>query len=132
MSCTALGFDDEYGWRVARSSDASVIITATPSGSDFTGFAGFSGTFAVRAALDSASAELTVGTTATANGSVMVFSENTIALTLKAADLQELPQNSGDEAEPWDGWFEWLVTGTDGLTSRLYQLPFIVERGAAE
>lgn len=127
MSCNELGLDD-YGIRLSKSADLEITLTF-PSSVDFTGY---DGTFVIKAALDDVAAELTVGTTATANGSVMVFSENTILLRLKAADLQTLPNNATDAADPWVGWFEWLVTDTDSLTSRLFQLPLIAERGAAE
>jgi hypothetical protein len=128
MSCSELGFDGEYGLRVSKSADSETILTFP----DSVDFAGYDGSFVIKAELDDASAELTVGTTATANGSVMVFSENTILVRLKALDLQSLPLNASDPADPWVGWFEWIVTDPDGLTSRLFQLPLIAERGAAE
>lgn len=128
MSCTELGFDEDYGIRAGRASDLPILLEL-PTTYDL---AGWSSTFKVRAELDDAAASLTVNSTAaTANGSVIVLSENTLLLTIKAADIDALP-TATDPAEPWVGWFEWLLTDTDGLVSRLFQLPFTVERGAAE
>lgn len=128
MSCTELGFDEDYGIRLTRSADFQLLIEFP----DTYDLAGWSSTFKVRAELDDAAASLTVNSTAaTANGSVIVLSENAILLTIKAADIDALP-TATDPAEPWVGWFEWLMTDTDNLVARLFQLPFIVERGAAE
>lgn len=128
MSCSELGFDEEYGLRVSKSADSETTLTF-PATVDFTGY---TGSFVIKSELDDATAELEVGTTATANGSVMVFSENTILLRLKKLDLQTLPNDETDPADPWTGWFEWLVTDASEMTSRLFQKPFIAERGAAE
>lgn len=128
MSCSELGLTD-CGLRVSKSSDMPILATFQPATLDL---AGFDSEFAVKASLSDASPELTVGTSATANGSVIVISENTILLTLKRADLQTLPNNAEDAAEPWVGWFEWTTTDTAGLVTRFLQQPIIVERGAAE
>lgn len=126
MSCTELGLSD-YGLRLSKSSDLEITLEFA-STVDFTGY---DGDFAIKAELDDASRELTVNTTITANGSIMLFSENTILLRVKEDDAKTLP-NATDASEPWVGWFEWTVTDPSGLKSRLFQLPLIAERGAAE
>lgn len=128
MSCSELGFDEEYGIRLSKSADLEITLEF-PSTVDFTGY---TGEFAIKGELDDVAKELSVTTTATAAGSVMVFSENTILLRLKETDNKTLPNDATDAADPWVGWFEWTVTDTDSLTSRLFQLPLIAERGAAE
>lgn len=131
MSCCGeLGFDPDYGIRVSKSADLQILLNF-PSSVDLSGY---DSAFAVKAELDDASALLSFSTVAAAGGSVIVIddTDKVISLTLKKADLQTLPDNPDDASDPWTGWFEWTATDSAGLVSRLYQLPLIAERGAAE
>lgn len=123
--CDELGFSDDYGLRVAKSSDLEVTF-AFPSSYDFDGY---SGELQIRTTEDAASPLLTVTTTATGNGSVMVFSGSNILIRFKAADLETLPENAEDSDEPWAGYFDWVNTDTAGLTVRFKDGPVIAERG---
>lgn len=124
MSCNDLGFSD-YGLRVRKSSDLEQTF-AFPSSYDFDGY---TGRFQIRATEDAVSALLTVTTTATANGSILVYSGSNILIRLKSADLQTLPEDATDSDEPWVGVCEWVNTDTAGLTVSFYQNAIIAERG---
>lgn len=126
MSCNELGLT-ECGLRVSKSADCEIVLRF-PTSVDLTGYAGV---FAIKAALDDASAELEVTETPTAATSVLVFDDRLATIRLKKADLATLP-DATDPAEPWEAWCELVVTDPAGLTSRLFQKPFIAERGAAE
>lgn len=132
MTCSDLGFSDDYGLRVSKSADLEVTFPfpATINGVA-TNFTGYTGTFKVRASEDSATALLTVTTTATGNGSVLVYSGTNILIRLKRADLATLPEDATDSDNPWVGVFEWVNTDTASLTTRFYSGPIIVERGVA-
>ncbi len=127
MSCTELGFSDDYGLRVSKSADLEVTFQVATTYD----FDGYTGTFKIRASEDAASALLTVTTTATANGSVLVYSGSNILIRLKKADLATLPEDATDSDDPWVGVFEWVNTDTASLTTRFYSGPVIVERGVA-
>jgi len=126
MSCNELGFSDDYGLRVAKSSDLEVTFRF-PASYDFDGYQGI---FQIRASEDSEPALLSVTATATANGSVLVYSGRTILIRLKVDDLQTLPENAEDSDEPWVGIFEWRNTDTAGLEVRFLSGPVVAERGA--
>jgi hypothetical protein len=127
MTCSELGFSDDYGLRVSKSADLEVTF---PFASSYD-FDGYSGTFKIRASEDSATALLTVTPTATANGSVLVYSGSNILIRLKKADLATLPEDATDSDDPWVGVFEWVNTDTASLTTRFHSGPIIVERGVA-
>lgn len=125
MSCTELGFDDEGNLRVTKSADTEEALVF-PSSYDLTDY---EGDLQIRASEDAVSALLTVTTTATAEGSVIVFDGESVTLRLKAADLATLPENADDSDEPWVGVYEWVVTDPDGLVSRLCSGSLVAERG---
>jgi hypothetical protein len=124
MTCTDLGFDDYGNLRVNKSADTEETFVF-PSSYDFTGY---SGSFQIRATEAAASALLSVTTTATAEGSIIVFDGNTITLRLKKADLTTLP-NATDTNDPWEGVYQFVVTDTDSLTSELINGVLIAEKG---
>lgn len=127
MSCIELGFSEDYGLRVSKSADLEATF-AFPSTYDFDGY---SGSFKVRASEDAATALLTVTTTATGNGSVLVYSGSNILIRLKKADLATLPEDGADSDDPWVGVFEWVNTDTASLTTRFLTGPIVAERGVA-
>lgn len=125
MSCSELGLtEDEL--RVSKSVDSETIGSA-PTTTDLTGY---TAEFVVRATEGSASALLTVTTTQTANGSVIVIAGSLITLRLKRLDLQTLPDNATDASQPYVGVCELWVTAPTGLRSRVWRLPITVEKGA--
>jgi hypothetical protein len=130
MTCSELGFSDDYGLRCAKSSDLEVTFSfpATISGVA-TNFTGYSGSFQVRTSEDAASPLLTVSTAATANGSVIVYGTTTILIRLKRADLATLPEDATDNDDPWVGVFEWVNTDTASLSVRFLAGAITVERG---
>ena len=123
MSCTELGLS-EYALRVSKSADSETVGSA-PTSTDLTGY---TAEFVVRATEGAASALLTVTTTQTANGSVIVIADNLITLRLKKADIQTLP-DAADPDDPYEGWCELVLTAPTGLESRVWLLPIIVEKG---
>jgi hypothetical protein len=125
MSCTELGFSDDYGLRVAKSSDLEVTFSFASTYD----FDGYTGSLQVRESEDAASALLTVTESATGNGSVLVYSGSNILIRLKAADLATLPENATDSDDPWVGVFEWVNTDTAGLAVRFLDGAITVERG---
>lgn len=125
MSCTELGFDDYGNLRVNKSADTEETFVF-PSSYDFTGY---TGQFQIRATEAAASSLLTVTATATANGSVIVFDDNTITLRLKKADLTTLPNNATDADDPYEAVYQFVVTDTDSLTSQLLDGVLIAEKG---
>jgi hypothetical protein len=125
MSCTELGFDDYGNLRVNKSADTEETFVF-PSSYDFTGY---TGQFQIRATEAAASSLLTVTATATANGSVIVFDDNTITLRLKKADLTTLPNNATDSDDPYEAVYQFVVTDTDSLTSQLIDGVLIAEKG---
>jgi hypothetical protein len=127
MTCSELGFSDDYGLRVSKSADLEVTF---PFASSYD-FDGYSGTFKIRASEDAATALLTVTPTATANGSVLVYSGSNILIRLKKADLATLPEDATDSDDPWVGVFEWVNTDTASLTTRFLSGAVVVERGVA-
>lgn len=126
MSCTELGLTDEW-LRVSKSADAQIVGSA-PSTTDLTDY---SAEFVVRATESAASALLTVNETPTVNGSVIVLAANLITLTLKADDLQTLPDNSTDADDPYEAICELVIVSAAGLRTRVFLLPIIVEKGVA-
>ena len=124
MSCDELGFSDDYGLRLSKSADLEATF---PFSSTYV-FDGYSGTFKIRTTEGDATAHLTVTTTATVNGSVLVYSGSNILIRLKKADIATLPSNGDD---PWVGVFEWVNTDTAGLTTRFYDGAVVAERGVA-
>jgi hypothetical protein len=124
MSCNDLGFDDYGNLRVSKSADIEETLPF-PSPYDFTGY---TGELQIRATEDGASAALTVTETATAAGSVMSFDGANIVLLVKAADSATLP-DADDPSEPWVGVYEWVLTDTAGLTTRLVSGSLIAEKG---
>lgn len=124
MSCTELGFNDCGTLRLSKSADVQALLPF-PSTFDFTGF---QGELVIRASEDAVSALLTVSNIATANGSVMAFTDNNITLTIKAADVQLLPDGSPAD-EPWEGVYEWVLTDTNSLTTRLVAGALVAEKG---
>ena len=127
MSCIELGFSEDHGLRVSKSAD----LEATFAFSSTYDFDGYSGSFKVRASEDAATALLTVTTTATVNGSVLVYSGSNILIRLKKADLATLPEDGADSDDPWVGVFEWVNTDTASLTTRFLTGPIVAERGVA-
>lgn len=125
MSCTELGFDDYGNLRVNKSADTEETFVF-PASYDFTGY---TGQFQIRATEAAASALLTVTASATANGSVIVFDDNTITLRLKKADLTTLPNNATDADDPYEAVYQFVVTDTDSLTSQLIDGILIAEKG---
>ena len=125
MSCTELGFDDYGNLRVNKSADTEETFVF-PASYDFTGY---TGQFQIRATEAAASALLTVTATATANGSIIVFDDNTITLRLKKADLTTLPNNASDADDPYEAVYQFVVTDTDSLTSQLIDGVLIAEKG---
>jgi len=125
MSCTELGFDDYGNLRVNKSADTEETFVF-PASYDFTGY---TGQFQIRATEAAASSLLTVTATATANGSVIVFDDNTITLRLKKADLTTLPNNATDADDPYEAVYQFVVTDTDSLTSQLIDGVLIAEKG---
>jgi len=125
MSCTELGFDDYGNLRVNKSADTEETFVF-PASYDFTGY---TGQFQIRATEAAASSLLTVTATATANGSVIVFDDNTITLRLKKADLTTLPNNATDADDPYEAVYQFVVTDTDSLTSQLLDGVLIAEKG---
>lgn len=126
MSCTELGLS-EYGLHISKSADIEVIGRA-PSSVDLIDY---TASFVIRANESNASALLTVTTTPTVNGSVVVFDDNLITLRLKKADIQTLPDNGSDADDPYVGVCELVVIAPTGLRSRVFYLPCIVEKGVA-
>lgn len=120
-----IGFDDCGVLRVSKSVDAPESLIF-PTGYDLTGYVG---TFVIRETADAASALLTVTTTATAEGSIMIFDGREATLRLKKDDLATLPENADDSDDPWIGVYEWVATDPDGLVSRLTANSIVVERG---
>jgi hypothetical protein len=125
MSCTELGFDDYGNLRVNKSADTEETFVF-PASYDFTGY---TGQFQIRATEAAASSLLTVTASATANGSVIVFDDNTITLRLKKADLTTLPNNATDADDPYEAVYQFVVTDTDSLTSQLLDGVLIAEKG---
>lgn len=125
MSCTALGFDDCGNLRLSKSADVEETLPF-PSTYDFTGY---TGELQIRADEDEASALLTVTETATANGSVIVFDGANIVLRIKRDDVQTLPDDATDASDPWVGVYEWVLTDTASLTTRLVAGSLIAEKG---
>ena len=125
MSCTELGFDDYGNLRVNKSADTEETFVF-PASYDFTGY---TGQFQIRATEAAASALLTVTASATVNGSVIVFDDNTITLRLKKADLTTLPNNASDADDPYEAVYQFVVTDTDSLTSQLIDGVLIAEKG---
>lgn len=123
MSCTDLGLSDD-ALRVSKSADSETVGSA-PTTTDLTGY---TAKFVVRATEGAASALLTVTEVATANGSVIVIAANLITLRLKKADLQTLP-DAADPDDPYEAWCELTITAPTGLSSRVWLLPIIVEKG---
>lgn len=110
------------GLRAPRNADLSItftfpathnVSTATPQ-------------LIVRSSLGSSSALLTVGLTATANGSVWTRATRTLNLLVKAADLAALPEDA-DVTAPWIGYCDVRVTDADGLLTKLLGGPFRVD-----
>lgn len=126
MSDIALGFDDYGNLRVNKSADTEETFVF-PSSYDFTGY---SGGFQIRATEAAASALLSVTTTATAAGSIIIFDTNTITLRLKKADLTTLPDNATDADDPYEAVYQFVVTDTDSLTSELIDGVLIAEKGS--
>lgn len=120
-----LGFSDCGLLRVSKSADIEETLIAPPSYD----FAGYSGELVVRESEDADTALLTINTTATANGSVMIFSGRNIILLGKADDWATLPENATDSDDPWEGVYEWVTTDPDSLTTRLVKGAILVERG---
>lgn len=127
MSCEPLGLNEEC-LRLARSADAEIILQF-PASIDLTGY---TGSLVIRDSLSAASPLLTVNMTATANGSFLTFADRLAMARIDREDIDALPLNDTDPAEPYSGWVEWVATSPGGMTSRIYQNPCIVERGAAE
>ena len=125
MSCTELGFDDYGNLRVNKSADTEETFVF-PASYDFTGY---TGQFQIRATEAAASALLTVTASATVNGSIIVFDDNTITLRLKKADLTTLPNNASDADDPYEAVYQFVVTDTDSLTSQLIDGVLIAEKG---
>lgn len=123
MSYSELGLTDE-SLRASKSADSEITGRA-PTGTVLTAY---TGEFVIRATEGAASALLTVTTTQTANGSVIVFADNLITLRLKRLDLQTLP-DAADADDPYVGTCELIVTAPTGLRSRVFLLPAIVEKG---
>lgn len=123
--CTELGFDEYGNLRVAKSSDLEATFRF-PEGYDFDGY---SGIFQIRASADSDPALLEVTATATAAGSVLVYSGRTILIRLKVDDLSTLPENADDANEPWVGVFEWRNNDTANLDTRFLAGAIVAERG---
>lgn len=126
MSCSELGLS-EYGLRVSKSDDSESIGTGPPA----TDLTGYTAEFVVRATESSATALLTVNTTQTANGSVIVIDGSLITLRLKQDDILTLPDNPDDANDPYLGVCELVVIAPTGLRSRFWLLPMIVEKGVA-
>ena len=126
MSDIPLGFDDYGNLRVNKSADTEETFVF-PSSYDFTGY---SGGFQIRATEAAASALLSVTTTATAAGSIIIFDTNTITLRLKKADLTTLPDNATDADDPYQAVYQFVVTDTDSLTSELIDGALIAEKGS--
>lgn len=125
MSCTELGFSDDYGLRVAKSSDLEVTFRF-PATFDFDGY---TGELQIRDSEDSEPVRLALSETATLNGSVLVFSGRNIVCRFKREDLETLPENEADSDEPWVGFFDWVNTDTAGLTVRFKAGAVTAERG---
>lgn len=125
MSCNDLGFDDYGNLRVSKSADIEETLPF-PSSYDFTGY---TGELQVRATADDATALLTITETATAAGSVMTFDGSNIVLLVKAADSAPLPDDDADASQPWVGVYEWVLTDTSGLATRLVSGSLIAEKG---
>jgi len=125
MSCTELGFDDYGNLRVNKSADSEETFVF-PTSYDFTGY---TGQFQIRATEGAASALLSVTTTATANGSIIIFDDSTITLRLKKADLTTLPNNATNADGPYEAVYQFVVTDTDSLTSELVAGALIAEKG---
>ena len=120
-----LGFSDCGLLRVSKSSDIEETLRFPPSYS----FTGYTGQFVVRASEDDDTALLTINTTATANGSVMIFTGRNMVLRGKKADWATLPENPTDADDPWEGVYEWVVTDPDSLTTQLVKGAILAERG---
>lgn len=125
MTCTDLGFDDYGTLRVNKSQDTEETFVF-PATYDFTGY---SGSFQIRATEAAASALLSVSTTATAAGSVIIFDTNLITLRLKKADIEDLPDNATDADDPYEAVYQFVTTDTDSLTSELIAGTLIAEKG---
>lgn len=124
MSCTELGFNDCGTLRLSKSADMQALLPF-PSSFDFTGY---TGTLQIRVSEDAASPLLTVTHIPTANGSVMAFDGQYITLTIDKLDIQTLPDGSPAD-EPWEGVYEWVLTDTNGLTTRLVAGALVAEKG---
>lgn len=83
-----------------------------PASVDLTGY---TATFSVAASEGSATL-LALSGTATANGSIITVTGQSISILLKAADLATLP--SGD---PWVGLYQVRLTSQTGVTTRIDQ-----------
>lgn len=125
MTCSKLGFDDYGNLRCSKSQDTEENVGPFPSGYDLSGY---TGTFVIRATEGASTALLTVTGTATANGSVLTFTTSYLKVLLKKADLQTLPAGATADAA-WEGVYEWVLTDTLGLSSRLVSGAIVVEKG---
>lgn len=123
--CTDLGFDDYGNLRVSRSSDLEATFQF-PEGYDFDGY---SGIFQIRDTPDGDDLRLQVTGTATAAGSVLIYSGRTILIRLKVDDLAALPDNPDDANEPYVGVFEWRNNDTANLDVRFLSGAVVAERG---
>lgn len=126
MTCSKLGFDDYGNLRCSKSQDTEENVGPFPSGYDLSNY---TGTFVIRATEGASTALLTVTNTANANGSKLTSATSFLKVLLKKADLQTLPAGSTADAA-WEGVYEWVMTDTLGLTTRLVSGAIVVERGS--
>jgi hypothetical protein len=125
MSCNELGFDDYGNLRLSKSADVEQT-GQLPSTFDLTGY---TGEMVFRASEADATALLTLTTTETAAGSVLIYDGQTIGYRVKAADASASFPDADDADDPWMGVYEWVSTDTTGLTQRTVIGSTIVEKG---
>lgn len=125
MSCSELGFDDYGNLRCSKSADTEENVGPFPSAYDLSDY---TGTFVVRATEGASTALLTVTDAATAAGSFLTSATSYLTLLLKKDDLQTLP-DADDTDDAWQGVYEWVLTDTLGLETRLVSGAITVEKG---
>lgn len=125
MSCTDLGFDDYGNLRLSKSADVEQT-GQLPSSYDLTGY---TGELQIRASEAAESALLTLTTTATAEGSVLIYDGRSLGYRFARADVAASIPDADDPDEPWEGVFEWVSTDPTGLTQRTAIGAAIVEKG---
>ena len=116
MSCwNQIGFDDDCGGllRLSRSADYEGAGTL-PADYDLTGC---SGVFVIGASAAEGPL-LSITEVENENGSFLILAGREAGIRIKRADIADLP-TAEDPNTPWMGFYQWLFTDPDDLTSQL-------------